>query len=189
MTCCGIVTASEAGDTLSLHHDRIKQITGGDSMSAANKYEKAFEFDPVCKLFLSCNKPPRVTDDTAAFWARVFLVPFTVSFKGREDRALRPALVTDLGHQRAVLAWIVAGARRYCADGLTPPPSIVAATAAFERDSDPLADFIEEACDTDAEAEVRANRFNRDGTEVRRSVYCVMPRRVNCRRPVTSPGR
>ena len=41
------VTSSEAGDTLWLHHDRIEQISGGDSMSAANKYEKAFEFDPV----------------------------------------------------------------------------------------------------------------------------------------------
>ena len=29
------VTSSESGDTLRLHHDRIKQLTGGDSMNAA----------------------------------------------------------------------------------------------------------------------------------------------------------
>jgi putative DNA primase/helicase len=34
------VTSSESGDTLHLHHDRIKQLTGGDSMSASNKYEE-----------------------------------------------------------------------------------------------------------------------------------------------------
>jgi putative DNA primase/helicase len=151
------VTASEAGDTLTLHHDRIKQITGGDSMSAANKYEKAFEFDPVCKLFLSCNKPPRVTDDTAAFWARVVLVPFTVSFKGREDRALRPALVTDPAHQRAVLAWIVKGAVRYAANGLDVPDRLQTATDAFERASDPLGEFLTEACELDPDAEIGAS--------------------------------
>jgi putative DNA primase/helicase len=32
------VTSSESGDTISLHHDRIKQLTGGDSMNVSNKY-------------------------------------------------------------------------------------------------------------------------------------------------------
>ncbi|MEP7308204.1 MAG: phage/plasmid primase, P4 family [Acidobacteriota bacterium] len=153
------VTSSEAGDTLRLHHDRIKQLSGGDSMSAANKYEKAFEFEPDCKLWLACNKRPRVTDDTAAFWARVFLIPFTQSFVGREDRTLRPALVQDRRHQAAVLAWIVRGAVRYHAEGLEPPASIRAATAAYREDSDPLAAFLEETCDLEPTAEVGAKEL------------------------------
>ncbi len=153
------ITSSEAGDTLRLHHDRIKQLTGGDAMSAANKYERAFEFEPVCKLWLSCNKRPRVTDDTAAFWARVVLIPFTVSFLGREDRGLRPALVQEPRHQAAILAWIVRGAMRYYREGLTVPQEIRAATLEFERDNDPLADFLDEACECEVEAEIGATEL------------------------------
>ena len=151
------VTSAESGDTLRLHHDRIKQLTGGDSMSAANKYEQAFEFEPVCKLWLACNKRPRVTDDTSAFWARVFLIPFRASFVGKEDRSLRPALVQEAVHQAAVLAWIVRGAVRYYAEGLDEVPAVVrTATAEYREDCDPLAVFLDESCALDPEAEVGA---------------------------------
>ncbi len=151
------VTSSESGDTIRLHHDRIKQLTGGDSMSAANKYEKAFEFEPSCKLWFACNRKPNVSDDTPAFWARVFLIPFRMSFVGREDRTLRPALVQQPAHQAAVLAWIVRGAVRYYAEGLADPPAAVhAATAAYRDDSDPLAPFLAEACQLGGGVEVGA---------------------------------
>lgn len=152
------VTSSESGDTIRLNHDRIKQLTGGDPMSAANKYEKAFEFEPSCKLWLACNTKPGATDDTAAFWARVMLMPFAVSFVGREDRSLRPALAQEPVHQAAVLAWIVRGAVRYYAEGLSAPPARVrTATAAYREDSDPLAAFLTEACELRSDADVGAN--------------------------------
>lgn len=155
------VTSSESGDTIRLHHDRIKQLTGGDSMSASNKYEKAFEFEPTCKLWMACNKKPSATDDTPAFWARIFLIPFSVSFAGKEDRSLRPSLVQDQAHQAAVLAWIVRGAVRYCAEGLdAPPPCVHAATDAYREDSDVLAAFLAEACEQRPEAEVGARALH-----------------------------
>lgn len=153
------VVCSEAGDTIRLHHDRIKQITGGDPIRAANKYERSFEFQPTCKLWLSANRKPRVTDDSPAFWARVMLVPFPVSFAGREDRDLRPALEHDPDHQRAILAWLVAGAVRYYRDGLRPPGIVARATTEYQQESDPLADFLAEACAADADSEIGAAEF------------------------------
>lgn len=150
------VTCSEAGDTIRLHHDRIKQITGGDPMRASNKYEKSIEFTPVAKLWLTANRKPRVSDDSPAFWARVMLIPFTQSFVGREDRTLRPALEQDPAHQAAVLAWIVRGAAYYATEGLHSPAAITAATDAYQSESDPLAEFLTEACEADPAAEVAA---------------------------------
>ena len=151
------VISSEAGDTMKIHHDRIKQITGGDPMRAANKYEKSFEFQPVCKLWLAANRKPRVTDDSPAFWARVMLVPFAVSFAGREDRDLRPPLEHDPEHQAAILTWIVAGAVRYHQHGLEPPDVVTTATTEYEQDSDPLADFLAEACVLETDAAIGAS--------------------------------
>lgn len=151
-----LITCSEAGDTIKLNHDRIKQITGGDALRAANKYEKSVEFTPVAKLWLTANRKPRVADDSPAFWARVMLIPFAQSFVGREDRTLRPALEQDPTHQAAVLAWIVRGAVSYAAEGLHAPDLITAATASYQTESDPLAEFLEDACEADPEAEVAA---------------------------------
>jgi phage/plasmid-associated DNA primase len=80
------------------NHDRVKQLR------AANKYERSFEFDPVCKLWLSSNRKPRVSDDSIAFWAQVRMISYPVSFVGRENRGLRPALERNPEHQVAVLA-------------------------------------------------------------------------------------
>jgi putative DNA primase/helicase len=153
------VVSSESGDSIKIHHDRIKQITGGDPIRAANKYEKSFEFQPVCKLWLAANRKPRVTDDSPAFWARVRLVPFKVSFVGREDRNLRPALENEPEHQTAILAWIVHGATRYAQTGLQSAPSVAAATDAYERECDPLAEFYDEACELAAGAHIGAKDF------------------------------
>ena len=150
------VISSEAGDTIKINHDRIKQITGGDPMRAANKYEKSFEFQPVCKLWLAANRKPRVTDDSPAFWARVMLIPFAVSFLGREDRDLRPSLEQDPEHQAAILAWTVQGAVGYHHSGLEPPDVVTTATTEYEEESDPLSDFLATACELSPEVEVGA---------------------------------
>jgi putative DNA primase/helicase len=151
------VMCSESGDTIRLNHDRIKQLSGGDPVRAAAKYERSFQFDPTCKLWLSCNRKPNVADDTPAFWARVLTVPFAVSFAGREDRALRPALEHDPAHQAAVLAWLVAGAASYCVSGLDAPAPVTAATASYREDSDPLHAFVTEALDLDPDSQVDAS--------------------------------
>ena len=84
------------------------------------------------------------------------LIPFKVSFLGREDRDLRPALEHEPEHQAAILAWIVRGAVRYYNEGLEPPDVVTTATAAYEQESDPLSDFLTTACELNPEAEVGA---------------------------------
>ncbi len=70
------VHCAEAGDSTTLHHDRIKQISGGDEVMAGDKHQRAFSFRPVCKLWFSCNTRPKVSDESAAFWARVAVILF-----------------------------------------------------------------------------------------------------------------
>ena len=56
----------------------------------------------------------------------------------------------------AILAWCVRGCLVWQEHGLHPPSIVTEATTAYERDSDPLAVFIAEACDTAPNAEVGA---------------------------------
>lgn len=155
------VLSSESGNTVHLHHDRIKQMTGGGSMRVANKHEKSFEFEPACKLWLACNDLPTVTDDSAAFWARVIVIPFRCSFYGKEDTTLRPLLHLDPAHRRAVLAWLVRGAVDYYRHGLGEmPPSVRVATNAFRDVSWALTPLINEDCIVGPTARVSVGKFN-----------------------------
>ena len=155
------VHCSEAGSTTTLHHERLKQLTGGDKVRAADKYERAFEFRPVCKLWFTCNDRPKVTDESAAFWARVIVVLFQQTFLGREDTSIRDALRQDPVHQRAVLRWLVEGASRFYQQiGLgTLPPAFEEATKEFRRENERLADFIDECCVVDKDAETQASEL------------------------------
>lgn len=139
---------AEAGDSTTLHHDRIKQITGGDKLMAGDKHQRAFEFNPVCKLWFSCNTRPKVKDESAAFWLRVVVILFAQTFAGREDTSIRDALRQDSQHQRAILRWLVDGARRYYAQrGLgAMPPAFQKATAEFQLENERLAEFYDACC-------------------------------------------
>jgi putative DNA primase/helicase len=154
------VSSSESGD-ITLNHDRIKQLSGGDSLRAADKYQKSFEFDPVAKLWLSCNQRPRTRDESAGFWARVVVIPFTESFVGREDTGLRDRLKQDRDCQRAVLAWMVAGAVRYYATrSLGVFPQIVReASGEYRDENDRLSAFYDACCVFDSNAKAQASEL------------------------------
>ena len=161
LPCKRFVLSSESGSTVHLHHDRIKQMTGGGSMRVANKHEKSFEFTPSCKLWFACNDLPAVTDDSAAFWARVIVVPFRRSFRGVEDTTLRPTLSDDPAHRAAVLAWLVKGAIDYYREGLgLMPASVRAATDDFRDVAWPLTPFVREDCISGTDARVSMGDFN-----------------------------
>jgi putative DNA primase/helicase len=142
------VHCSEAGNTTTLHHERLKQVTGGDSLRAGDKYQRAFQFAPCCKLWFACNDRPRVTDESAAFWARVIVVLFQQTFLGKEDTSIRDALRHDPTHQGAVLRWIIEGAIRfYRQKGLGAlPPAFVNATTEFQRENERITEFLDQCC-------------------------------------------
>lgn len=52
----------------------FKQLTGGDTISAEEKYKQGIEFIPYCKYLWSCNELPVVYDDNPAFWERIRLI-------------------------------------------------------------------------------------------------------------------
>ena len=86
------------------------------------------------------------------FWRRIRLVPFTRRFP--LDASLAGQLQAEAP---GILAWAVRGALEWQADGLTAPPIVMNAVEAWEADSDPLKDFLNEACDvTNPKVEVNA---------------------------------
>lgn len=121
----------------------MKNLTGGDPVTARPLYGSPVTFTPSHTVLMVTNFLPRVAGDDPAVWRRVRVVPFDVSFVGREDPGLGERLELEVD---AILAWAVAGYREYVERGMDAPPAVRAATDRYQLDSDVVAQFIEARC-------------------------------------------
>lgn len=157
LTSRRVVFASEVNSGTRLNAQRIKALTGGDKLNARHLYGHAFEFYPVCKLWLSVNHRPRITDDSFGMWRRVLLVPFTRTFLGADrDERLNERLMLE---SEGILRWAVDGAANWYEQGLNPPAIVRAAVNDYQASSDPLSEFLDERCETGPEATCRAGKL------------------------------
>lgn len=138
---CGLrfVTASETSESKRMNEARVKAITGGDPVTARFLFGEYFTYQPTYKVWLAMNHRPSITGTDEGIWRRVRLLPFTVSFKGREDKTLTATLETE---RQGILAWAVQGALKWQAGGLTEPRAVLAATEDYRLESDTLGQFL-----------------------------------------------
>jgi putative DNA primase/helicase len=128
-----LVTASEMNEAEVLNAGRIKALTGGDTLTARFLYKENFDFTPQAKLWLVANYKPKIEDASEGMWRRVRLIPFAVSFKGREDERLKETLLAEAD---GILAWAIEGCLAWQRHGLRPPAIVMAATEEYRTESD-----------------------------------------------------
>jgi len=150
-----LVSAAESGEGRKLDEATVKELSGGDRISARFLYAEEFEFTPRFKLVFVTNHKPRVSGDDDAIWARLRLVPFDVCFEGREEKDLPAKLEAELP---GILAWAVRGCLDWQRDGLGQAAAVSNATTAYRQDEDVLGAFLEERCTMQGEVESVALR-------------------------------
>lgn len=125
----------------------VKQITGGDTVTARFLHAEFFEFRPECKLFLATNHKPTIRGQDHAIWRRIKLIPFNVRIPEEEqDRRLKQKLKTELS---GILNWALEGCFDWIRNGLFFPEQVQIATQEYRDRMDVLADFLYERCDVD----------------------------------------
>ncbi len=140
---------TEPGEKLSL--SRIKQVTGGDRVTARHLFQSEFEFTPQFKLFLAVNHKPHVRSTDHAIWRRIKLIPFRVTIPDAEqDKDLLEKLRAELP---GILAWAVQGCLKWQKPGLQTPSDVEEATQEYREDTDRLHGFIEDCCERYDDAE------------------------------------
>jgi putative DNA primase/helicase len=138
------VSATEAEDGQKMAEALIKEITGEDPVTARLLYAEFFTFKPTFKIFLAANHKPIISGVDLGIWRRIHLVPFEQNIPESKVDGLLPVALKAEGS--GILNWLIAGYRAYAKGGLQVPQPVRAATAAYRHESDPLADFLEEAC-------------------------------------------
>ena len=121
----------------------MKSLTGGDTIEAKYMGQNPVQFAPSHSIFMETNFLPAVDAEDAAVWARLRVVPFDVSFAGKEDKTLEERIEADLD---AVLAWIVSGLWAYHQEGLNAPEAVTSRTEAYQAENDSVKQFMAEEC-------------------------------------------
>ncbi len=141
---------------------RVKWLSGGDSLTGRNPHDRApSTFPPSHLLCLATNHKPRADAADFAFWSRLHLIEFGLSYVERpsaaHERKIDKTLPERLKQEESgILAWLVRGCLLWQKEGLNPPPSVLAATAEYRRSEDMLADWIDEKCTEAQDAKTTA---------------------------------
>jgi putative DNA primase/helicase len=152
-----LVAAVESPRGRRLAEAEVKELAGGDSVTARDLYRSPVTFKPTFKLWLATNHAPTMDDDDTALWRRIRRLPFEhVVAEERRDPEVKRYLADPGGGGPAVLAWAVKGALDWQERGLQSCARVRRATAELRAEFDPIAEFLETCCVVGPGAEVPA---------------------------------
>ena len=138
------VAAVEMEEGRRLAEVRVKELTGGDTISARFMRGEWFTFRPACKVWLASNHRPVVRGTDHAIWRRLRLIPFTETITDSErDPHLIEKLKSEL---TGVLTWAVDGCLAWQREGLKAPDSVLLATQKYRQEQDLLGEFFRDRC-------------------------------------------
>lgn len=137
------VQTSETEESQRLSQSTLKKLTAGMGMvKACRKFENPITFQANFHIWIDTNKMPHLADpDDKATLDRLHLIPFKAVIKGQPDFTLSSRLLAEAP---GILAWMIAGAQEWSADGLSKPPEITEARDEWQATlSDPRSPTIE----------------------------------------------
>ena len=138
-----MVTCSETEKGKPWAEDRIKSITGGDTISARYMRGNFFDFKPELKLTIVGNHKPVLHHVDEAIRRRILIAPFL-----HAPRSKDPKLEDKLRVERpAILRWMIDGCQDWQHNGLLVPEVVRASTADYFETQDTFAHWLEERCE------------------------------------------
>jgi P4 family phage/plasmid primase-like protien len=150
-----LVTATESESGKRMSEAVVKQLTGGDMITARFLYGEHFEFVPQFKLWFGTNHKPKIVGADDGIWRRIRLIPFTVQIpKAQQDRDLPKKLKAE---GAGILNWALEGLRQWRQMGLAEPDTVTDATSEYRADQDVLQHFVDARCKTGVGVRVKGS--------------------------------
>jgi putative DNA primase/helicase len=148
---------NETGAGTRFDEAKLKDLTGGDALSARFLHQEFFDFAPSHRIVIRGNHKPAISGTDEGIWRRLRLVPFTVTIpEGERDQQLLAKLQAELP---GILNWATRGCMEWQREGLCPPPIVVDAVKSYREESDILGRFIDERCDRGKLHQVQSSAF------------------------------
>lgn len=149
-----LVIATETRRGQRLSEELVKDLTGGESITARHMRQDFFEFEPTHKIILCTNHRPRIPESDDGIWRRVILVPFKTRFWNPTKGEVGPdhlqrdnSLIKKLRDEfPGILAWMVRGCMEWQRIGLMAPASVQEETESYRSEEDRTGQYLEDRC-------------------------------------------
>src|SRR5699024_2356170 len=152
-----LVTTTEPNEGERFDEGLIKQLTGGDRVTARKLYENEFDFTPQFKLWMATNHKPYIRGRDEGIWRRMVIIPFEKQIPLPEiDYDLTKKLKNELS---AIMNWCVEGYLEWQKHGLAEPAIIKSQRESYRTEMDSIQAFIEECCALHENATIQAGLF------------------------------
>ncbi len=155
-----LVLSVETDEGRRLSEVLVKQLTGGDTVTARFMRAEWFEFRPAAKIWLATNHKPVIQGTDEAIWRRIRLVQFTATIPEAErDKDMSDKLHGELP---GILNWAIAACLDWQRQGLPVPEPVRDATATYRGEMDVLGAWLADRCVVRADAHATAGALYRD---------------------------
>lgn len=180
--------ATEGDAKSRLDSGKVKELTGGEPITARGLYQAPITFDATWKLWLVSNFDPKTDAEDGGIWRRMAKLHFSAIPEDKRDPAVKRTLLHDPEARAALLTWAVLGcldwqSREGGRKGLGIPAAVLAQTEAYREKQDTLGEWwsdllivatldpcgwvkssrlrehYDEWCDNEAASPVGAKRF------------------------------
>lgn len=150
VTCTELSTSSKFDDAF------VKQISGGDALSARAVYGDQVTFEPEGTLWISTNSVPQIGSDDDAMWRRLRVLPFDAVFSGEaHDPFLEEKLHAELP---GILNWVLKGAMAYAKRGKLPECAVVRdMERRLRKEADPVLSWLVACTKKSASSKARSS--------------------------------
>ena len=120
----------------------FRRITGGDTIMVKNLYENPFELTPYVRLVIGANDLPHIADKTHGLYDRLIIIPYNVSFMGREDFYLKEKMEAEIS---GIFNWALEGRKRLYERGrFIETIEVKELIDELKRQNNPIEAFVDE---------------------------------------------
>ena len=136
---------------------KLKELTGGDTLTARLMRQDFSDFKPQFTLLLAGNHIPQMKHVGEAERRRFVLIPFDVTIPSEErDTKLGEKLKEEAGQ---ILTWCIKGAGKYNKSGLVIPSSILKASQDYLDSEDVMGEFLKTQLTAISGKEIELNQL------------------------------
>jgi len=145
------MTFSEAEEGDQIRVGLLKELTGGDLITARPLFREPIEFKPQFKLLLTCNKLPHIPSSDGGTWRRLRVVPFKSKFTSKPDPKKKNEFKIDQNLNKRFEIWketlmslLIHKFSDYKRYGVTEPAEVLKFTNKYKADTDLNFQFIQD---------------------------------------------
>lgn len=136
------VTMAESAEYGKFDEEKIKQITGGEAITARALFSAPVTFIPQFTIWLSCNDLPEVSDKSLFNSERLRVISFDRHFADSEqDKTLKNQFEQE-ENMSGIFNWLVYGYQQYEQRGLAMSNDMQTIISLYERENDDVGIFL-----------------------------------------------